>query len=94
MAGPVETITLFNAKYVPLREALDGIGGSVEWDNESKLAIIHANGKTILSRMGETQVEVNGSVVTITQPPLIEKGLLYVPEDFFSTVVGQTVDTV
>lgn len=94
MAGPLQTLTFFNATYVPLREALDQIGGSVEWDNEGKLAVIHANGKTILSRMGETQVEVNGSVVTITQPPLIEKGVLYVSDDFFPTVIGQTVDTV
>lgn len=91
MAEPIQTLTFFNATYVPLRDALDQIGGSVDWDNAAKRAIVHANGKTILVTMGETNVEANGGTIAISQPPLIEKGALYVPEDFFTNVVGQSV---
>ncbi len=87
----ITTKTLFNAKYVALREALDSIGGSIEWDNLAKRAIVTANGKTIVTTMGDVGVEANGTQFTISNPPLIEDGALYVPEDFFSTVVGQPI---
>lgn len=88
---PIKTETFFGSRYVPLKQALDQIGGRVEWDNAAKRATIHVNNKTILATMEQTSVEANGSTFTLSQPPLVQNGVLYVPEDFFSGVVGQTV---
>ena len=88
---PIETKTIFNAQYVSLKPALDQIGGRVEWDNEAKRATVHANGKTILVSLGDPNVEVNGAMVALGNPPLVEDGVLYVPQEFFGSVVGQSI---
>ena len=41
--------------------------------------------------MEQTSVEANGSTQTISNPALVQDGVLYVPEDFFANVVGQSV---
>ena len=88
---PIATKTFFGARYVPLHPALDQIGGRVEWDNVAKRATVHANGKTILVTMAQAAVESNGSMITLSQPPMVDDNVLYVPEDFFTNVVGQSV---
>lgn len=87
----MKAVTFFNARYLPLKEGLDQVGGTVDWDNAAKRATVHANGKTILVTMGELSVEANGAQLSLTQPPLIEGGHLYVPEEFFPNVVGRSV---
>jgi len=88
---PIKTETFFGSRYVPLKQALDQLGGQVEWDNAAKRATVHVNGKTILATMEQTSVEANGASYTLSQAPLVQNGVLYVPEDFFTTVVGQNV---
>ena len=88
---PIQTQVFFGDRYVPLHAALDQIGGRVEWDNAAKRATVHANGKTILVTLGEVAVESNGAVTHLSQPPLVDDNVLYVPEDFFTGVVGQSV---
>lgn len=91
---PIKTETFFGSRYVPLKAALDTLGGKVEWDNVAKRATVHANGKTILVAMEQTTVESNGGTIAISQPPLVQHGVLYVPEDFFLNVIGQSVTLV
>jgi len=88
---PIQTETFFGSRYVPLKAALDQLGGKVEWDNAAKRATVHANGKTILVSMADNSVEANGQNYSLSQPPLVQDGVLYVPEDFFTGVVGQNV---
>ena len=88
---PIKTETFFGSRYVPLKQALDQLGGHVEWDNAAKRATVHVNGKTILTTMEQNSVEANGAMFTLSQPPLVQNGVLYVPEDFFTSVVGQNV---
>ena len=90
----VHTKTIFGDRYVPLKEGLDQIGGRVEWDNAAKRATVHANGKTALVNMAQTQVEVNGGIVNLSAPALVDDGVLYVPEDFFLNVLDQGIATV
>ena len=88
---PIKPQVFFGDRYIPLKKALDQIGGQVEWDNAAKRATVHANGKTILVTLGNTSVEANGTVTTLSQPPLVDDNVLYVTEDFFTNVVGQNV---
>lgn len=88
---PIPTRTFFGDRYVPLKTALDTLGGKVEWDNAAKRATVHANGKTILVTLAQTAVEVNGNIVNLSAPPLVDDNALYVPDDFFTNVVGQGV---
>ena len=89
---PIRTETFFGSRYVPLKDALDTLGGTVEWDNNAKRATVHVNGKTILVTMEVSTVEANGSQYSISQTPLVKDGVLYVPEDFFTGVVGQNIN--
>ena len=88
----VETKVFFGDRYVPLHAALDTIGGKVEWDNIAKRATVHANGKTALVTLAQNTVEVNGSMVNMSQPALVDENMVYVPEDFFPNVLGLNVD--
>ena len=88
---PIQTETFFGSRYVPLKAALDSLGGTVEWDNAAKRATVHVNGKTILVSMESATVESNGAMHTLSQTPLVQNGVMYVPEDFFTGVVGMNV---
>lgn len=88
---PVRTTVAFGTRYVPLRAALDQLGGEVDWDNGAKSATVRSNGKTAQVTMTEAAVQVDGGVVNLSAPPLVKDGTLLVPEDFFSNVLGQNV---
>jgi N-acetylmuramoyl-L-alanine amidase len=88
---PIKTQVFFGDRYVPLAAALEQLGGKVEWDNVAKRATVHASGKTALVTLGDVSVEVNGQTVKLSQPPLVDENKLYVPEDFFQSVLGQNV---
>lgn len=87
----VKTIEAFGTRYVPLRAALDQIGGSVQWDNGAKQATVTANGKTVVVVMEQSAVHVDGGTMNLSAPPLVKAGSLLVPEDFFTVVLGKDV---
>lgn len=74
--------------YVPFREVLEGLGGSVEWDNDSKTARGRAGRWTATFRMGGTTADVNGQQVTFPAPAEVEDGTLWVPVEFFKSAYG------
>ena len=74
--------------YVPLDEVVRALGGNVNWDNEAKTAHATIGQWTANVQMANTNVDVSGTPVTLSAPPLVENDRMYVPWDFFKTAYG------
>lgn len=81
--------------YVPLDEILGQLGGSVTFDNNTKVATATIAPWTATVTDGSTSVSMVGNgqtvPVTLTAPPYIENDALFVPYDFFQTAFGYQV---
>jgi Copper amine oxidase N-terminal domain len=78
--------------YVPLDEITRQLGGTTNWDNETKTATATIGQWTATVRMAETNVDVSGTAVTLAVPPFVDDGVLWVPADFFHAAFGYQVD--
>lgn len=82
----MEAKTFFGTRYLPLRDAVTALGGTVDWAHGSKTSTVKLNGRTASIDMDTFQVSVDGQVASLAEPPLIQDGTLYVPTDFFPSV--------
>ncbi|BDI32735.1 hypothetical protein CCAX7_47860 [Capsulimonas corticalis] len=74
--------------YVPLKEVVTALGGTVTWDNETKTAAATIGQWTATFQMAENTADVNGTAVTYSAPSYVDNGELYVPVDFFQQAYG------
>ena len=80
------TVTVSPSRYaangaltVPLREVASAFGGEVLWDPAARSATVTCNGHTLVYREGSWAMSVDGEPKTVTTPPDIAGGCLYVP---------------
>jgi internalin A len=91
MPNAVKRVDIKGNAYVPLKEALDQVGGNIQWDNTNKQAHVVSGGHRITINMADENVDLDGQTVVLSRPPLVKDDTLYVPEDFFSNVLGQQI---
>jgi hypothetical protein len=91
MKMAIKRVEINNQSYVPLREAVESVGGTVEWDNQTKTATVTSDGRIISVRMADENVVVDGVSRHLQRPPLVKDDTIYVPEEFFSTALGRAV---
>jgi Copper amine oxidase N-terminal domain. len=77
--------------YVPLREVVQALGGTVSYDNATKTATATISPWVATVTPNTTAVDVSGKAVTLTAPTFIEDDVLYVPYDFFYNAYGYEV---
>jgi hypothetical protein len=77
--------------FVPLDEVVRKLGGSTAWDNNQKAATATIGQWTATVGMADTNVDVNGTAVTLPAPPFDENGVLWVPAEFFHAAYGYQV---
>jgi hypothetical protein len=82
-----------NRLYVPLAELVQQLGGQVSWDNQSKVATATIGQWTATIRMGDRNVDVSGTPVTLIADPVVDQDTMYVPASFFHDAFGYTVNT-
>lgn len=82
----MEAKTFFNDRYLPLRDAVQALGGTVSWNHGDKSSHVTLNGRTAVIDMDTFTVAVDGATVATSAPALIQDGTLYVPTDFFPNV--------
>jgi hypothetical protein len=87
----IRSVDINGNQYIPLADALEQIGGTVQWDNTNKQAHVVSGARTALINMANEDVEVNGSTVRLSRPPLVKDDTLYVPVDFFDNVLQQQI---
>jgi len=74
--------------YVPLHEVVQALGGNVGWDNNTKTAAATIGQWTAHVQMMNNAVDVNGTQVNLSAPPMVENDTMYVPWDFFRDSYG------
>ena len=81
--------------YVSLREVTEALGGNLGFDNSSKTATATIGPWAAQVQMDNGGVSVTGNgnttPVSLTAPPYIEDGEMYVPFDFFRDAYGYDV---
>jgi hypothetical protein len=91
-----EPFVLNGKHYIPLREVVSALGGSVSFDNDAKVAQSTIGPWTAALTMGDENITVtgdNGSTtpVTLTAPPYVEGDQFFVPFDFLRDAYGYDV---
>ena len=81
---------------LPLRDALEAIGGEVVWDETAQTAsATFEDGTVIFSTLGSSTlvVEQNGTATTVEMDvaPLVQEGHILIPVRFFAQAVGYDV---
>ena len=83
-----ETETLL----LPLRNVMEGLGGSVTWNKETKMTEVTYRGKTLEVLPGEREAELNGYAVTLPEAVKTINGCLYADEKVISAYYTGEVD--
>lgn len=69
---------------LPVRNVVEGLGGSVAWDREKKATEISFYGKKLLLNRGRRDAQLNGYEITLDREVEAINGCLYVSSDVFS----------
>lgn len=69
---------------LPVRNVVEGLGGSVAWDREKKATEISFYGKKLVLNRGSRDAELNGYEITLDREVEAINGCLYVSSDVFS----------
>lgn len=69
---------------LPLRNVMEGLGGSVKWDTETRAAEVSFRGRTLAVQPGEKNAVLNGYEVILPQGVEMINGCLYADEKLIS----------
>ena len=69
---------------LPVRNVVEGLGGSVAWNREKKATEISFYGKKLVLNRGSRDAELNGYEITLDREVEAINGCLYVSSDVFS----------
>ena len=79
--GNMENIPLYYDEtkklLLPLRNVMEGLGGTVAWNKETKATEVTYRGRILSLLAGETQAELNGYEITLPEAAEIINGFLY-----------------
>ena len=82
--GDMENIPLYYDEteklLLPLRNVMEGLGGSVTWNKDTKMTEVDYRGRTLALQAGNRQAVLNGYEVTLPEAAEIINGCLYVEE--------------
>ena len=73
-------------QYIPIKQVVQQLGGTVDWDNDSKSAVVNVRDKTAQVFAGQYGVRVNGEDTKLSGETFVDGDVLYVPEDFLSAL--------
>ena len=94
--GYMENIPLYYDEteklLLPLRNVMEGLGGSVTWNKESRMTEVSYRGRTLLLKAGEEQAYLNGYEVILPEAAEIINGCLYADEKLISAYYTGDVD--
>lgn len=69
---------------LPLRNVMEGLGGSVKWNTETKMTEVSYRGRTLMVKSGEKDALLNGYEVTLPEAVEMINGCLYADEKVIS----------
>ena len=77
---------------VPLRAIFEALGAEIEWNGDTQTVYAKVNGREIVLPVGSVSPTVNGAVVAIDQPALVENGRTLIPLRFVAEASGASVE--
>ena len=77
---------------LPLRNVMEGLGGSVVWNPETRMTEVTYRGRTLALQAGNAQAVLNGYEVTLPEAAEIINGCLYADEALISAYYTGEVD--
>lgn len=86
-----EPQTIDGVTYVPLRDVVTAMGGTLDWDQQNRVIAARLGQWRATMRDGDTAVDVSGTPVTLAQPVRIQNDGAWVPADFFRIAFGYAV---
>lgn len=89
---PASRYAANGAVMVPLREVAEAFGAEVTWDGMARTATVILAGHTLRFREGSWTLIADGTAQTVTTPPDIHGGHLYIPLQSL-TACGLSVHT-
>ena len=78
--------------FLPLRDIVDEMGGSVEWNQEKSVVVIDLRGATAEIKEGDNKGSINGYSIYLGDAPRNINGCLYVSSDFIVNNFGAIVE--
>lgn len=82
--GDMENTPLYyddtDVLLLPLRNVMEGLGGSVTWERESREVTVAYRGRKLTLTPGETEATLNGYAVTLPKAAEMINGCLYADE--------------
>ncbi len=90
--GQMPPVIIDGRTLVPVREVFEQLNGKVDWDNESRKAIISMNGNTIILTINSNVALVNDAPTSLDVPAKIINDKTMVPVRFISENCGLLVD--
>lgn len=94
--GNMENIPLYYDEteklLLPLRNVMEGLGGSVSWNKDTKMTEVTYRGRTLALQAGETEAVLNGYEVTLPEAAEIINGCLYADETLIAAYYTGDVD--
>ncbi|MCL2362936.1 MAG: N-acetylmuramoyl-L-alanine amidase family protein [Defluviitaleaceae bacterium] len=79
---------LQNRIMVPARAVFEQVGGTVEWNEPSRLITVRFGGDTLHMTVGQTQAQLNGRAITMEVAPVILGGRTLIPLRFPAEAFG------
>lgn len=74
--------------FVPVRQLLEAIGGSVKWSDDGKIATVTLGLSAAAIQMDNGTVLVNARMIDLPAKPFVENDMLFVPWHFFRDALG------
>ncbi len=82
-----------DSTFVPVRAVIEGLGGTVEWDNSSQTTTISLDNAKVVLQMGNSSATVNGVDKKLEVKPFIAKtGRVMLPVRFVTENLGHSVE--
>lgn len=77
--------------YVPLRDVITALNGTLDWDAENRVVAARLGQWRATMKDGSNEADVSGTHVVFSQPVKILDGAAWVPADFFQSAFGYNV---
>ncbi len=86
-----ELFTENGRTMVPLRFLIEGLGGSVDWNDEEMKAVMEYAGNHIEIPIGSENIIVNGAEQPVDSPAMLKDERTFVPVRFVAEALGMKV---
>ncbi|HOM02359.1 MAG TPA: stalk domain-containing protein [Acetivibrio sp.] len=81
-----------NRTQVPVRFVSEALGAEVEWDATAKAVKISKENETVIIKIGEKAIDINGVRKEMDTAAIIKNGRTFVPLRFVSEAFGASVE--